>query len=78
MRGKLQGTIQSLWERYLKQAITPDASRVQLSECKKAFYAGVATAVTLIAATDFPVVAVNEMWMELNKFRDEVLAGKDG
>lgn len=65
---------------YQDMVIPRDAPAVQLSESRRAFYAGAMAALTEVAAAgrlsdDMAVARLQELTTECVKFSDEVIAG---
>lgn len=77
-------SIKEHWDEYEKHVVPKDAGPVQRSECKRAFYAGVAAymfIVTELADRDAPqaegVAALRRLEEEVSDFAKRVIEGEE-
>jgi hypothetical protein len=77
-------TIAGWWASYAERVIPAHAPRVQMLECKRAFYAGAAAMVDAIMRglsegdepTDDDLASMDRLIAELTKFGQDVKAGR--
>ncbi len=75
-------TFESEFKSYRANVMPPKASKVQVQECKRAFFMGAKSAMRLLAqASDAPtedegVKNLEAMHEELRQFKDKVVKGK--
>lgn len=82
VRIKMSITVKLLWESYKDQAITKDASVIQLQECKRAFYGGASGLLFLLESsfrgdpmaepTDEELAVLQRVQKELEVFADSM------
>ncbi len=81
---KKTGVVETEWQSYMNEVIPPGAPEVQRTESKRAFYAGARSLLRAVVdgfdegseATDEDVAGMEEIHAELEKFYQDVKAGK--
>lgn len=74
-------TIQSSWEDYRSKVLPQDAPSIQITECRRAFYAGANSLLHLsmtisMLSDDAGVHALEGLHQEVQQFKNAVMDGK--
>ena len=76
--------VEQMWEVYRNEVIPPNALSVQITECRRAFYAGVWAFYNFIgqnvppgagALTEYDIQVIQSIEDECRQFNQDVLAG---
>lgn len=81
----MTGRIELLWQSYKSEVMPPNAPVIQITECRRAFYAGVSGIITEIITmldpgdepTETDLRKMDDIQEELNQFYNDTLIGKN-